>query len=119
VITFLDWALGLPDDLAADIDAEIAVAEGKTMAQLMTRWERQGWERGVKAGLEQGRVRGQQELLLRMPERKFGALDGSARERLGTLSGEQLVAPGDALFNLATHGGLDCWLVAHAPVVSE
>lgn len=114
VITFLDWALGLPDDLAAQIDAEVTAAEGVTMAQLMTRWERQGWERGV----EEGRTRGQHDLLLRQIERRFGPLEESLREQLGILNGEQLGMLGEELFDFATRADLDRWLAAHTPATS-
>jgi hypothetical protein len=118
VITFLDWALGLPDHLAAQIDAEVAAAEGVTMAQLMTRWELRGWERGVEEGLEQGHARGQRDLLLRQLDRRFGPLEEALREQLSALNGVQLGALGEALFDFATRADLDRWLAAQAPATS-
>jgi hypothetical protein len=118
VVTFLDLVLSLPDDLAARIDAEIATAEGVTVAQVMSRYELRGWERGLAEGREQGQVegreQGQQELLLQQITWRWGEADSALQERVRALNSEQMLALGKALFNFTARTDLDAWLADNA-----
>jgi hypothetical protein len=58
-----------------------------------------GREEGLQTGLAQGRARGMRETVLRLLERRFGALPGPMRQRLEcTVSGERLEEIADRLF---------------------
>jgi hypothetical protein len=110
LVTFMDMVLGLPDELAARIDAEIATAEGMTVVQFMSRYELRGWERG----LEEGREQGQQDLLLQQITWRWGEADPALQERVRALNGEQVLALGKALFGFTTRADLDTWLADRA-----
>jgi hypothetical protein len=111
LVTFMDMTLGLPDDLAARIDAEIASAEGITVVQFMSRYELRGWERG----LAEGRAQGQQELLLQQIAGRWGEPDQALQERVRSLTGEQVLALGKALFDFTARTDLEAWLTTYAP----
>lgn len=100
LLTFMDWTLGMPDDMVAVIDAEVAAEEGVTVTRLLSRWE------------ERTLLQGQRELVLRLAERRCGPLDEAARERIGELSGKRLLALAEALLDFAGRDDLDRWLAA-------
>lgn len=59
-------------------------------------WERQGLEKGMQKGLQKGmgrrRREGERRMLVRLLERKFGALDAEARRRIEKADDEELLA---------------------------
>ncbi|MFM8330336.1 MAG: Rpn family recombination-promoting nuclease/putative transposase [Candidatus Methylumidiphilus sp.] len=65
-------------------------------------WLRQGLEQGLEKGLGQGLARGRQEgeaaMLLRLLERRFGAVDEPSRQRLQTADAATLLRWGERLF---------------------
>ncbi|MCB9796024.1 MAG: Rpn family recombination-promoting nuclease/putative transposase [Alphaproteobacteria bacterium] len=59
----------------------------------------QGLEQGLELGLEQGRVVQARELLLRLLERRFGALSEAVRERVAAAELPTLIAWTDGIFS--------------------
>jgi len=104
---FLDWTMGIPDELAAAIDDEVADEEGVTVKRLKSRWE----ERIEEEAIARGPARN---LILRQLRRRCGPLDDAVRARIDTLSSEQVIALADALLDFTGRADLDRWLATHA-----
>lgn len=66
-------------------------------------WERQGLEKGLqegmRKGMRRGRREGEQRMLVRLLERKFGALDAEARRRIEAAGDEELLAWSEKLLS--------------------
>lgn len=101
VLTFLERAMALPEAVEAQLEAEL-IEEGTPMAQLMNRWERRGWERGL--------TEGQQVLILQLLERQCGPLSPTMVGQVQTLPEEALIALGQALPRFASLADLESWL---------
>ena len=72
---------------------------------LMSSWERKGWE--------EGRQEGKEELIVRQLARRFGSISFEITERLNHLSSEQLNDLGEALIDFKTTPDLEIWLLRH------
>jgi hypothetical protein len=107
IMTFLERIMALPDEVEARLEQEFADAEGTTMAQLMNRWERRGWERGV--------LDGRQDLLLELLAQQCAPLPPEIVDQVRSLPEAQLTALGQALLRFSSLDQLTAWLVDHAP----
>jgi Domain of unknown function (DUF4351) len=67
-------------------------------------------QEGLQQGLEQGLYKGEQQLILRLLNRRLGEIDLSLIEQVKELSIEQLETLGEALLDFATVADLEVWL---------
>jgi hypothetical protein len=102
---FIDWVMILPKALEAEFWQEFKQFEQERTMSYITTGERIGYERGKQ---EQG-----QTLVLRLLQRRVGALPQEVRERIQTLSLEQLEALGEALLDFTAVEDLLNWLSAN------
>ncbi|KAB8317546.1 DUF4351 domain-containing protein [Tolypothrix campylonemoides VB511288] len=109
---FIDWVMILPKGLEAEFWQEFKQFEQERTMSYITTGERIGYERGKEEGKqEQG-----QTLVLRQLQRRVGELPQEARERIQTLSLEQLEALGEALLDFTAIEDLLNWLAANQTV---
>lgn len=83
--------------------------ERKETMELMTSWERQGRLEGRTEGISQGISQGKETLLIRLLQRRLGAVPAEATQRLNQLSPEQLDDLGEALLDFSTMADLEQW----------
>jgi hypothetical protein len=74
---------------------------------LITSWERKGRAEGLREG--------QRLVVERMLMRRFGALPSGVRERLATLTADELTALADALLDFTSLAEVEAWLAASPP----
>ena len=67
-------------------------------------------DEGIEQGREQGRTEEAQSLVLRLLERRFGAIALETSARIRVLPLEQVEALGEALLDFSDRGDLDQWL---------
>jgi flagellar biosynthesis/type III secretory pathway protein FliH len=118
VLMFLERAMALPDEVEAQLEAELA-EEGVTMAEMTHRWERRGWERGWERGRDEGRTEGrtegQRDLILQLLAQQCGPLSATLTEQLGTLPEAELSELGRALLRFNNLADLEAWLAERVP----
>ena len=99
---FIDWVMILPKALEADFWQEFKLFEQELTMSYITTGERIGYERG------------QQELVLRQLQKRVGELPQEFRERIQSLSLNQLEALSEALLDFTGLEDLLTWLKANA-----
>ncbi|WP_373530818.1 DUF4351 domain-containing protein [Nostoc sp.] len=95
---FIDWVMILPKALEAEFWQEFKQFEQEQTMSYITTGERIGYERG------------KQELVLRQLQKRVGELPQEFRERIQTLSLEELEALGEALLDFTAIEDLLNWL---------
>jgi predicted transposase YdaD len=112
--------------LAAEV-ARLPGAAKEVVMELITSWERKGRAEGLREGLREGRAEGLREgraeglregqrlVVERMLTRRFGALPSGVRERLATLTADELTALADALLDFTSLAEVEAWLAASPP----
>ena len=95
---FIDWVMILPKALEADFWQEFKLFEQERTMSYITTGERIGYERG------------QLELVLRQLQKRVGELPQEVRERIQSLSLNQLEALGEALLDFTGLADLLTWL---------
>ena len=103
-LAFLEQIIVLPTELEDQLLAELASEEGIEVAQVMSRYERQGFQKG--------RQEERMELALRLLARKCGALDDATIARVRALADDRLLALYDAAIDFTGRADLDRWLAA-------
>lgn len=114
-IAFWEQIIALPTALEDQLMAEQAIEEGIEVAQVMSRYERQGFRKGRQEGRQEERL----ELALRLLARKCGPLDDAAVARVRALAGDRLLALYDAALDSTNRAGLDEWLDAEGAPTSS
>ncbi|NEU77850.1 DUF4351 domain-containing protein [Nostoc sp. UIC 10630] len=109
---FIDWVMILPKALEAEFWQEFKLFEQERTMSYITTGERIGYERGK----EEGKQEGEQALVLRQLQKRVGELPDEVRERIQSLSLEQLEALGEALLDFSAIADLLNWLQAHQTV---
>lgn len=104
---FIDWVMILPKALEAEFWQEFKQFEQERTMTYITTGERIGYERG--------REEGEQTLVLRLLQKRVGELPEKVRERIQTLSLDQLEALGEALLDFTAIEDLFSWLATHQP----
>jgi hypothetical protein len=107
---FLDWVLALPKQLDDEFWNELKVYEEERKMPYITSVERIGYERGHKEGHKEGRVEERRSLVLRQLDQKIGQIADPLRDRITTLSPNQLEALAIALLNFNASEDLSTWL---------
>ncbi|MEH1852237.1 MAG: DUF4351 domain-containing protein [Nostoc sp.] len=102
---FIDWVMILPKALEVEFWQEFKQFEQERTMSYITTGERIGYERGKQ---EQG-----QTLVLRLLQKRVGGFPQEIRERIKTLSLEQLEALGEALLDFTAIEDLLNWLEAN------
>lgn len=114
ILAYLEEIVALPQPLQDRLLTELAAEEGETMAQVMSRFEREGLKKGFRQGHQEGRQEGQREerlaLVLLLIERRCGAPDAATAERVRALENDQLLALYTAALDFTDHGDLKRWL---------
>ena len=102
--------------------AKLAPEQQEAHMELMSSWERKGWEEGIQAGRQEGMQTGRQEgmqaglqtgkveLIVRLIRRRFGSVTSEIMERFDHLSSEQLDDLGEVLLDFKTMAELNTWL---------
>jgi hypothetical protein len=81
---------------------EVKSMLAETVIEWTEQWKRQGLSQGLSQGLELGRREGEEALLQRLMERRFGALDRAARDKLRGADAETLLRWADRLLGAAS-----------------
>jgi hypothetical protein len=68
------------------------------------------YQRNREQAKQEGRLEGEQDLILRLLNRRFGEIDASLIERIKGLSIAQLENLGEALLNFSSIADLEAWL---------
>jgi hypothetical protein len=110
VLAFLEEVIALPDELLDRMVEELSIEEDVPMAQVMSRFEREG----MRKGRQEGRQEAYLELALSLLGHKFGPLDEATTERVRALSERQLLALATATLDFTDRTDLDRWLVQDA-----
>ncbi|MEA5601747.1 DUF4351 domain-containing protein [Nostoc sp. UHCC 0252] len=110
---FIDWVMILPKALEAEFWQEFKLFEQERTMSYITTGERIGYERGKEEGKQEGKQEGEQALVLRQLQKRVGELPDEVRERIQSLSLEQLEALGEALLDFSAIADLLNWLQAH------
>lgn len=76
---------------------------------MMSSWERKGWEEGIQTGKQEGK----EELLILQLKRSFGSISAEMTARLNHLSSDQLNELGEDVFDFKTSADLETWLSRH------
>jgi len=97
--------------LAAEV-ARLPGAAKEVVMELITSWERKGRAEGLREGRAEGLREGQRLVVERMLTRRFGALPSGVRERLATLTADELTALADALLDFTSLAEVEAWLAA-------
>ncbi|NJL65087.1 MAG: DUF4351 domain-containing protein [Methylacidiphilales bacterium] len=95
---FIDWVMILPRTLETEFWQEFKEYEQEKRMSYITTGERIGYERG------------QQEIIIRLLQKRFGELPQSTREQIQSLSTNQLETLGEALLDFAGLDELLGWL---------
>ncbi|YAF97189.1 MAG: DUF4351 domain-containing protein [Nodularia sp. CChRGM 3473] len=103
---FIDWVMILPKGLEAEFWQEFKLFEQERTMSYITTGERIGYERGK----EEGKQEQAQALVLRQLQKRVGDLPDEVRDRIYTLSLEQLEALGEALLDFTAIADLLNWL---------
>lgn len=74
LLKFIDWAVRLPDELDRQLHTILAHSEEDKKMAYVTSFERIGLERGMKQGLEQGRLQEAHENILDALNLRFGSI---------------------------------------------
>jgi hypothetical protein len=74
----------------------------------------EGIKEGLKLGIEQGARKSATDITLLLLQRKFGRVSASARQRILTLSAEQLQDLAIALMDFGSPKDLSSWLSRRA-----
>jgi len=98
---FVDWVMILPKALETEFWEEFKQFEQERTMSYITTGERIGYERG------------QQELVLRLLQRRVGELPEEVKKQVQCLSLQDLEALGEALLDFTTIDDLLNWLPAH------
>jgi hypothetical protein len=94
--------------------AELAAEEDTTMAQVMSRFEREGLRKGVRQGRQEGRREERLALTLLLLEHRLGRLDEATAERVRALGDDQLLALYTAALDFSERQELERWLEGEA-----
>ncbi len=86
--------------------AQLAPAERESTMTLVSSWELEGIEKGLHQGKEA--------LIVRLLQRRFGAISEEMQSRLGQLSSEKLDDLGEALLDFSSLSDLEQWLAGKA-----
>ncbi len=92
--------------LAAEV-ARLPGAAKEVVMELIASWERKGRAEGLREG--------QRLVVKRMLTHRFGALLLGVRERLATLTADELTALADALLDFTSLAEVEAWLAASPP----
>ncbi|BAZ26558.1 hypothetical protein NIES4073_74660 [Kalymmatonema gypsitolerans NIES-4073] len=98
---FVDWVMILPKALEAEFWQDFKEFEQERTMGYITTGERIGYERG------------QQDIVLRLLQRRVGELSQEVKKQVQALSLEDLEALGEALLDFTAIGDLLNWLQAH------
>ncbi|WP_435103476.1 DUF4351 domain-containing protein [Arhodomonas sp. AD133] len=80
-LDFIDIYTALDDNERDEFERRYT-DEARTMNSFAERFTERGLQRGLQQGLEQGRQKGEAAVLIRLMERKFGALSAAQRRRI-------------------------------------
>lgn len=122
ILAFLEQIMTLPPLLQDQLLAEVADEEEETMAQVMSRFEREGMRKGRQQGRQEGRQQGRQEgqreerltLALVLLNHRLGTLDEATTEHIHGLENSQLLALYTAALDFTDRAELDRWLAENA-----
>lgn len=99
---FIDWVMILPKALENQFWEEFKQFEQERTMRYVTTGERIGYERGKQEG--------EQQLILRLVQRRVGELSPQLQERIKSLSLNQLETLGEALLDFTAMEDLLNWL---------
>lgn len=108
LIRFLDQLLRLDPMMNEQVRATMYHIEKEELG--MTTFVTSFEELAAKEGEVRGIVKGQSALVLRQLERRFGPLPSEVQQGVAALSSDELLALGEALFDLASMDDVNAWL---------
>jgi predicted transposase/invertase (TIGR01784 family) len=99
--------------------ANLSQTEIRAMLGLNLTEEPRAIREAKEEGREEGREEGERVLILRQLTKKVGELDQSMRDRVSTLSSEQLELLGEALLDFSAIRDLEAWFAEHLPSLNS
>ena len=115
---FIDWVMILPEGLKRSFWTELQAYEEERRMPYITSVEEIGFARGLQAGEERERQRGEQRqrsLILRQLHRRVGEVPEAVQQQIEQLPIAQLEALGEALLDFEQVADLLNWLKALEP----
>jgi predicted transposase YdaD len=115
---FIDWVMILPKGLKQAFWTELQAYEKERQMPYITSVEEIGFARGLQAGEERERQRGEQRqrsLILRQLHRRVGEVPEAVQQQIEQLPIAQLEALGEALLDFKQLADLLRWLEALRP----
>jgi Domain of unknown function (DUF4351) len=109
----IDKMMTLPKTLQAGLVAKIKHFEEETKMPFITPTEELAMERGEQKGIQQGIQQGiqrEQQLIIRLLNRRIGEIQSSLIDTIRTLAIEQLELLGEALLDFSSITDLEQWL---------
>jgi hypothetical protein len=82
LIAFVEKYLPLTKQERSDMGQRLRETGGEVVEQIMTYYQREGYEKGISEGVARGKAEGLQEAVLQLLTDKFGRLPSSVRERI-------------------------------------
>ncbi|MBD2295557.1 DUF4351 domain-containing protein [Anabaena sphaerica FACHB-251] len=102
---FIDWVMMLPKALEAEFWQDFKQFEQERTMAYITTGERIGYERGI--------TEGEQNIVVRLLQKRFGELPQETKAKIQTLSLNQLEELGEALLDFTAIEDLLNWLETH------
>ena len=103
---FIDWVMILPKALEAEFWQDFKQFEQEQTMTYITTGERIGYERGIAEGKQEG----EQNIVIRLLQKRVGSLPEEIRKKIQTLSLNQLESLGEALLDFTAIEDLFNWL---------
>ncbi|ASK34841.1 DUF4351 domain-containing protein [Alloalcanivorax mobilis] len=99
LLRIIDWLMALPPHLEQSLRQRLITVEGERHMQYVTSFERLAKQEGRQEGHQEGRQEGGRDLLLRLLERRFGALPDAIENQIRDATSEQLNAWADRVLD--------------------
>ncbi len=114
IFRLIDWLMDLPERLKIEFRNELVEYEATRAMPYVTSIEMLGIEKGRQAGREEGRQEGrragQAQMVLRLVQRRWGAVAEATAQRIAVLSSTQLELLAEALLDFHSPADLETWL---------
>ncbi len=103
LIALVEKYLPLTEPERGELERRLEGTGGKIVEQIMTYYERRGYDKGVTQGEARGEVKGIRRSILKLLEKRFGVVPSSVRDRVEAMSNlEELDAMLDQVSSAAT-----------------
>jgi predicted transposase/invertase (TIGR01784 family) len=111
--------INFTEELIAMYLQEDILAESVIYQKILRKGRQEGLQAGRQEGLQEGRQAGEAELLIRLLNRRCGALADKLQAQLRSLSIPELESLGEALLDFQGLKDLETWLQEHGQTIDQ